>query len=325
MRHPGDDHDDLAGEQAPGEHWARATFFEELRNPAGLRVGLHLADFVANVSSHAGAKHELPLVSFATFTGDRRALANVETVTALAFDLDVPQPSMGALVSHLLSAPDVDGLAAYVHTTFTSAPGALKSRTIIPISRPMNPDEHGLVWRVLADALARGGIAVDGACKDPSRAFFVPSRPPSGVYEHASIAGDALDVDAWIDVGRVMREADEAERAAEARRLAMRAPRRLPVAPGKADTFERARRYLATMPSAIAGQRGHDATFRAALVVVVGFGLEDADALRVLAEWNQGCSPPWGERDLARKITQAREHGRLPEGFLLAAERRANP
>lgn len=320
MRLPGDDHDDLAG-----EHWARATYFEELRNPLGLRVSLHLADLVANVASHHGAKHELPLVSFATFTGDRRALANVETVTALAFDVDAPQPSMDALVSHLLSAPDVDGLAAYVHTTFTSAPGALKSRTIIPISRPMNPDEHALVWRVLADALGRGGVEVDGACKDPSRAFFVPSRPPSGVYEHASIAGEALDVDAWIDVGRVMREADEAERAAEARRLAMRAPRRLPVAPaGKADTFERARRYLATMPPAIAGQRGHDATFRAALIVVVGFGLDDADALEIMTAWNATCSPPWGERALARKITQAREHGRLPEGFLRDSAKQAN-
>lgn len=305
------------------EHWARATFLERLRNPAGLRVELHLGDFVANVLPHHGPKNELPLVSFAHFEGDRRAAANVERVTALAFDLDEPQPTLAAIVSHLRAAPDLDGLAMYVHTTFSSAVGALKSRVILPISRPMSPDEHGLVWRVLADALARGGIVVDGACKDPSRAFFVPSRPPSGVYEHATVDGEVLEVNAWLDVGRLMRDADEAEHAAAARRLAMRAPRRLPTPSGKVDTFERARRYLATMPPAVAGQRGHDATFRAALVVVVGLGLDDADALQVLAEWNATCSPPWHERDLARKITQAREHGRLPEGFLLAAERRA--
>lgn len=71
------------------------------------------------------------------------------------------------------------------------------------------------------------------------------------------------------------------------------------------DVLDRAKRYLARIPGAVSGDGGHFVTFRAACVLVLGFGLEPHRALRVLAEWNQTCQPPWTERELWHKVTDA--------------------
>ncbi len=81
---------------------------------------------------------------------------------------------------------------------------------------------------------------------------------------------------------------------------------------------ERAARYLAKIPPAVSGQHGHDRTFHAACVVVLGFGLSPDDAWPVIAEWNQSCEPPWNEADLRRKLDEANkqsgERGWLANG-----------
>jgi len=58
------------------------------------------------------------------------------------------------------------------------------------------------------------------------------------------------------------------------------------------------------MPSAVAGQRGHDATFAAACVLV-RFGLSQGDALSLLCEYNARCLPPWSEGELRHKLAGA--------------------
>ena len=89
-------------------------------------------------------------------------------------------------------------------------------------------------------------------------------------------------------------------------------------APARDATYEkRARRYLAEMPPAISGQRGHTATFRAAQAAVRGFNLDDTTALEVLREFNTRCVPQWSEQELRHKIASAREAGRRPWGYLL--------
>jgi hypothetical protein len=75
---------------------------------------------------------------------------------------------------------------------------------------------------------------------------------------------------------------------------------------------ERARRYLAAVPAAIAGQHGDVHTFRMCCRLVRGFALTDADALCLLTEWNARCQPPWSERELRDKLRHARQYGREP-------------
>jgi hypothetical protein len=83
------------------------------------------------------------------------------------------------------------------------------------------------------------------------------------------------------------------------------------------DLVERATRYLARVPPAIAGEHGDVHTFRVCCRLVRGFALDDEEALRVLAEWNVRCQPPWTEHDLQDKLRRARRYGREPIAALL--------
>jgi len=86
---------------------------------------------------------------------------------------------------------------------------------------------------------------------------------------------------------------------------------------GRLDSAERARRYLAGVPPAIAGQHGDLHTFRVCCRLTRGFALADDEALHVLADWNARCVPPWSERELVDKVRRARRYGREPMGGLL--------
>jgi KaiC/GvpD/RAD55 family RecA-like ATPase len=78
----------------------------------------------------------------------------------------------------------------------------------------------------------------------------------------------------------------------------------------EAAVVDRARKYIAKMPPAISGQGGHNTTFHVACVLVLGFGLPEDCALALLREYNQTCNPPWSERELQHKISQAaRQNG----------------
>jgi putative DNA primase/helicase len=81
--------------------------------------------------------------------------------------------------------------------------------------------------------------------------------------------------------------------------------------------IERARAYIAKMPPAISGQRGHDATLKVALALVNGFNLDEQDAMPLLSEYNQTCQPPWEQRDLQRKLSEARKLRNGDSGYLL--------
>lgn len=85
--------------------------------------------------------------------------------------------------------------------------------------------------------------------------------------------------------------------------------------------LERARRYLAALPPAIAGGHGDLHTFRVCCRLVRGFALDDSEALELLREWNTRCLPPWTDREIEQKIASARRYGREPIGGLLEAKR----
>jgi KaiC/GvpD/RAD55 family RecA-like ATPase len=72
---------------------------------------------------------------------------------------------------------------------------------------------------------------------------------------------------------------------------------------------ERARKYVSMMPPAISGQGGHNATFRVACVLVLGFALSESEAMGVLLEWNQRCEPEWSEHELQHKVRSAAQQG----------------
>ena len=86
--------------------------------------------------------------------------------------------------------------------------------------------------------------------------------------------------------------------------------------PSMVEIVERARRYVARIEPAIAGQHGDLHTFKVCCRVVRGFGLTDDEALAVLSEWNLRCIPPWSERELRDKVARARRYGHEQVGGL---------
>lgn len=90
------------------------------------------------------------------------------------------------------------------------------------------------------------------------------------------------------------------------------------------DIVKRARRYLAQLPRAQSGSGGHNATFRAACVLIHGFDLAEGDALALLAEWNvTHCEPQWSHQELEHKVrTAATAASDKPRGYLLKGTER---
>ena len=81
---------------------------------------------------------------------------------------------------------------------------------------------------------------------------------------------------------------------------------------------QRAALWLSKVPPAVSGQSGHSATYTAAVGLVHGFQLSEADSLALLSNWNQSCQPPWTDRELIHKIREAasKSHSK-PAGHLL--------
>lgn len=74
-----------------------------------------------------------------------------------------------------------------------------------------------------------------------------------------------------------------------------------------AKLVERARAYIAKMPPAISGQGGHNQTLCAARVLVHDFALPECDAWTLLNEFNAVCQPPWSEKELQHKLSEAQK------------------
>lgn len=71
-------------------------------------------------------------------------------------------------------------------------------------------------------------------------------------------------------------------------------------------TFDRMRLHISTTPGAVAGEHGHDVTFRMACDLLRGFGTVSIEqVLPIFRDWNLKCSPPWSEVELLHKLEDA--------------------
>lgn len=80
--------------------------------------------------------------------------------------------------------------------------------------------------------------------------------------------------------------------------------------------LDRARAYVQAMPPAVAGSGGDLMTWKVSIALKRGFSLSDSDVMTILREYSARCSPPWSEKDLAHKVSQANKSTQS-EGFLL--------
>lgn len=84
--------------------------------------------------------------------------------------------------------------------------------------------------------------------------------------------------------------------------------------------LDRAWKYIQKIPPSISGSGGHNSAFTCACALVLGFNLSSADAKALFLRWNVGCQPPWSEKEIDHKISQA-EKQQGERGYLLKAEK----
>ena len=72
------------------------------------------------------------------------------------------------------------------------------------------------------------------------------------------------------------------------------------------------------------GQQGQKATFKVALSLTQGFGLEPDAAMQLMLTYNMRCVPPWSEGELRRMLESAAKLAPLKErGYLLRTRKQA--
>lgn len=282
------------------------TYFKSLRKPEGVQRRASwqsVCDWLAKPVVEL-VKEDCGGFSLAQYTGNRRALANVRDVYALGLDFD-KQCDLATLHQRFAR------YAAFTHTTHSSTPEAPRARVFILLSRPCTGDEYRIVYSVIAGYIEQGGLIVDRAASDPSRFWYRPATMPSRVGEFQCWQGQG----APLDVEKALSLYTPPE------------PPPAPVPPPSGtrtgDVVSRAEKYLERCEPAVSGQGGHTATFRVAVKLVKGFGLDEGTAFALLSSWNMQCQPPWSANALRRKIRQAAERGTMAHGALRDRDRRS--
>jgi putative DNA primase/helicase len=104
----------------------------------------------------------------------RRKAENVANRTLLTLDLDYVQGDIWSSIELLFD------FGCLMYSTHTHAPDNQRLRLIIPLSRPVLPDEYQAIGRMIADDL--GIDQFDDTTYEPSRLMFWPSTSCDGEY-----------------------------------------------------------------------------------------------------------------------------------------------
>lgn len=166
---------------------AAITLWAALRLTHGQRYAGSWADFLASFVTPRTypTKDAAPGWSPATFRGDVRGLANVESVSALVLDDDSGATSLDAACA-LWGA-----YAGAVHTSWSSTPETPRHRTVLLLSRPVSVAEHARLW-----TWAASRAPIDANAADASRFWYAPASRPG--YEARLLEGAPLNVDATL-------------------------------------------------------------------------------------------------------------------------------
>lgn len=127
---------------------------------------------------------------FGELSGMRRGRHTIVSRSALTLDADTPETTLPELVELVL------GSASVVHTTFSSTPENPRYRVVVPLSRPVLPDEYAALADLVMDDL--GVAQFDLGSREPARYMFKPSAQERQWYQSWVYEGEALDVDEML-------------------------------------------------------------------------------------------------------------------------------
>jgi hypothetical protein len=121
------------------------------------------------------SKELAPVISPAEWpTGSRRSGKSVLRVHFAALDLDKISDELLAGVQEVLAPYRYFIHTTYSHANMRASSGLNCLRVYLPLTRPVEIAEWRIFWRNLNALL---GGALDPACKDAGRVYFVPSMP----------------------------------------------------------------------------------------------------------------------------------------------------
>ena len=246
-------------------------------------------------------QHDTPGWSPVLYDPPARAKDNIKYVYALVLDYDKEKPTVAAVVALWRS------FLGLVYTTKSHDIDNNRLRAVLPLSRPITPEEYDRLWIWAERQGKNAGLKTDGQAKDASRFWYVPTQPERGEWRAERLTGSVLDVDATLPL-------------AEQPTLTVV---RAPMPDTQDQRVERARRYLEKIPGAVSGDAGHTRTFNAVAHVMIGFDLDPDTTLSIIAsDYNPRCDPPWKEKDLLHKIRSVAERCTRERGYLLQQDRR---
>lgn len=117
---------------------------------------------------------------------------NVVSRTMLYLDTDhVKSPS--TLENAIKTSYD---FACFIHSTHSHRPENTRLRTVVPLSRPVSPDEYQAIIRMVAFEI--GMEFFDDSSYKPSQLMYWPSTPSNGEFVFKEIKGPFLDPDAIL-------------------------------------------------------------------------------------------------------------------------------
>lgn len=156
-----------------------------------------LRELIGSPAQTFAPKHALPTWGPFVATDNRRRSDGVIGLSTLVFDIDDPWVDWDSLVR--TTGTVFEDEAFGLHSSYSARERAIKSRLLVPLHRPVTPDEHARLWKAVVDALQSAGVVCDPACKDAARVYFEPVIPPSGFYKSHWKEGLLLDCAACLE------------------------------------------------------------------------------------------------------------------------------
>ena len=164
--------------------------------------------------------------------------------------------------------------------------------------------------KMIVELRSTGAQTVVGPGTHPSGEPYDPLEGDPAAVDHAELAAAVVALAEAVLIRRGRKETIASQQAPQRNNRFSALPN---------DHIERrAAAYLDRIPAAISGSGGHSQTYAAATAMVHGFGLDAETAFRLLAErYNPRCEPPWSEKELRHKVTDAaaKPHD-MPLGWL---------
>jgi len=159
-------------------------------------VGGGWLDKATSAGKSYPSKKSLPLYAFYLLeAGATRSNDSVLQVYALSLDFDA-----GCGITDIESV--FGDWRCAIHTTWSHTASDPRTRLVLPLSRPVNCKEFGLLIRWAMEFAESNGLVPDPSCKDPARMWFVPCSKHQDLYEYVVFYEEdaaALDVDMILD------------------------------------------------------------------------------------------------------------------------------